>query len=340
MRHQTISYCPGDLSPVQNGTYSRAFRKEMFEGAKVNHILDYSSPGNYLSEVEDITLAMGLSISGVQIKFSVKQDGKKLIKTSSKGEFILKPIPTGVVRAEEVPANEHLTMQLARQVYGIETAVNGLVFYGDGEPAYITRRFDRRPDGAKFRQEDFAQLIERTEQTHGLNYKYDFSYEDAGRLMWKFIPAWMPQLERFYCLVLFNYLFSNGDAHLKNFSLTETVDGDYILSPAYDLLCSRIHSPQESDMASTGGLFIDHETPSFEANGFYAYDDFHEFGLRLGLIPKRVERFLSFFQQHHPKVDQLIKRSYLSKPVKEEYRTYFKDRLKRLNYSFAGKQSG
>jgi serine/threonine-protein kinase HipA len=28
-----------------------------------------------------------------------------------------------------MPANEHLTMQIARQVYGIETAENALIFF-------------------------------------------------------------------------------------------------------------------------------------------------------------------------------------------------------------------
>ena len=43
------------------------------------------------------------------------------------------------------------------------------------------------------------------------------------------------------CNVVFNFLFSNGDAHLKNFSIIETPLGDFKLSPAYDLLNSRIH---------------------------------------------------------------------------------------------------
>jgi serine/threonine-protein kinase HipA len=41
-----------------------------------------------------------------------------------------------------MPANEHLTMQIARQVYGIETAENALIFFKNGAQAYITRRFD------------------------------------------------------------------------------------------------------------------------------------------------------------------------------------------------------
>jgi serine/threonine-protein kinase HipA len=46
-----------------------------------------------------------------------------------------------------MPANEHLTMQIARQVYGIETAENALIFFKDGAPAYITKRFDVKEDG-------------------------------------------------------------------------------------------------------------------------------------------------------------------------------------------------
>ncbi|HRJ15374.1 MAG TPA: HipA domain-containing protein, partial [Saprospiraceae bacterium] len=54
-------------------------------------------------------------------------------------------------------------------------------------------------------------------------------------------------------ILLFNYLFSNGDAHFKNFSIIETPLGDFKLSPAYDLLNSRIHV-EDSDFALEDGL--------------------------------------------------------------------------------------
>jgi serine/threonine-protein kinase HipA len=54
-------------------------------------------------------------------------------------------------------------------------------------------------------------------------------------------------------ILVFNYLFSNGDAHFKNFSLLETPMGDYRLSPAYDLLNSRIHI-EDRDFALDDGL--------------------------------------------------------------------------------------
>lgn len=51
--------------------------------------------------------------------------------------------------------------------------------------------------------------------------------------------------------VVFNYLFGNGDAHLKNFSLQATSGGDYVLTPAYDLLHTSIHI-DDGDFFDTG----------------------------------------------------------------------------------------
>lgn len=68
-------------------------------------------------------------------------------------------------------ANEHLTMQIASQVFGIETAANALMFFKNGEPVYLTKRFDVKEHGEKLAQEDFATLAGRTPQTHTENYK-------------------------------------------------------------------------------------------------------------------------------------------------------------------------
>ncbi|OYZ33517.1 MAG: hypothetical protein B7X86_01180 [Sphingobacteriales bacterium 17-39-43] len=40
-------------------------------------------------------------------------------------------------------------MQIARQVYGLKTAENALIFFQDGTPAYLTKRFDVKEDGTK-----------------------------------------------------------------------------------------------------------------------------------------------------------------------------------------------
>lgn len=52
------------------------------------------------------------------------------------------------------------------------------------------------------------------------------------RILWclqlrSHLPAYRLEAARLYKLLVFNYLFSNGDAHLKNFSLLETPQGDF-----------------------------------------------------------------------------------------------------------------
>ena len=85
-----------------------------------------------------------------------------LTPTDRDGEFILKPVPRALTGSldllDDVPANEHVTMQIAAQVFGLRSAACGLVFFPDGEPAYIVRRFDRdAASGRELAQEDFCQ---------------------------------------------------------------------------------------------------------------------------------------------------------------------------------------
>ncbi len=108
--------------------------------------------------------------------------------TNTAGHFILKPIPPINIlnQVESVPENEHLTMQIASQVFGIRTAENAIVYFPDGTPAYITKRFDLRPEGSKCQQEDFAQLTNRSNESHGEHFKYDGTYEEMGQLIKKY----------------------------------------------------------------------------------------------------------------------------------------------------------
>jgi serine/threonine-protein kinase HipA len=118
--------------------------------------------------------ATRMSISGVQEKFSIIQLKNKirLTKEGEQGTHILKPIPSASKNADQMPANEHLTMQIAHRVFGIETAENALIFFGNGDPAYITKRFDVVPGSLKLAQEDFASLAGMSTQTHGTDYKF------------------------------------------------------------------------------------------------------------------------------------------------------------------------
>jgi serine/threonine-protein kinase HipA len=250
-----IKYCPGTLTEGHT-TYCRACLSKLFRGRKVYHILPYESPDSN-SETEELfnDNRKRISISGVQEKFSVLLEKNKLrlVQEGEQGEYILKPIPSVGKRRECMPANEHLTMQIAKQAYGIETAENALIFFKNGSPAFITKKFDLKEDGSKLAQEDFASLSGRTPQTHGEHYKYSGNYFELFQILKKFVPAYPLEAPKLLKMIIFNYLFSNGDAHFKNFSLIETSMGDFKLSPAYDLLNSRLHI-DDKDFALEEGL--------------------------------------------------------------------------------------
>jgi serine/threonine-protein kinase HipA len=135
-------------------------------------------------------------------------------------------------------------------------------------------------------------------------------------------------MEKLFRLVLFNYTFSNGDAHVKNFSVIRTDSGDYVLTPAYDLLCTKLHSPGESDMALT--LFKEGFSEAYQEIGFYTRFDFLQLGNKLGIREARAIRMIDEFRNERSEISDLIERSFLRDDTKDLYTEYYKDRVKRL----------
>ena len=320
-----IEYCPGTLSKGFN-TYSRACLNRVFNGKQVFHVLPYESPAT--NQETDELFAENrrhMSISGVQEKFSVLLEKNKLrlINEGERGTYILKPIPGAGEKADQMPANEHLTMQIARQVYGIETAENALIFFKNGTPAYITKRFDVKKDGGKWAQEDFASLAGRTPQTHGEHYKYLGNYLELFQLIQSHVPAYKLELPKLFKVLMFNYLFSNGDAHFKNFSLLETPLGDSRLSPAYDLLNSRIHI-EDKDFALDDGLL-----PVNLAQGRIS-QQFHLLAEHAGLSKKQATDTFNLLTSRSELVENLIAASYLNDSTKRNYWQDYQARLKRM----------
>ncbi|MEM9329296.1 MAG: HipA domain-containing protein [Bacteroidota bacterium] len=332
MNPEYIKNCPGTLAPGHQ-TFSTACLRQVFDKKKVSCILPYQS----LSSEEDGPLfrenRQRISISGVQEKVSMLLDRNelRLTKEDEQGTYILKPIPRDLDEVDQVPANEHLTMQIARQIYKIDTAGNALVFFKDGSPAYLTKRFDIKPDGTRWGKEDFASLAGKTSDNSGPDFKYDYSYESIAELIRRYVPASILELEKFFSLLIFNYLFSNGDAHLKNFSVLQTADGDHILSPAYDLINTRIHV-NDRDFALNGGLFKDNfESTSLKLNGWVGLADFHEFADRIGIAERRRDKLLAPFLNKQDGVEQLTSRSFLDEGTKKLYLASYEERLKKLS---------
>jgi serine/threonine-protein kinase HipA len=221
-------------------------------------------------------------------------------------------------------------MQIASQIFNIKTAHNALIYFKDGTPAYITKRFDVKGDGTKYIQEDFAQITNRTKETHGESYKYEGSYLEIGELIKKFVPASMIAIENLFKIVLFNYVFSNGDAHLKNFSLVRNEFGEMGLSPSYDLMSTIIHTPGERDTALD--LYgKDHESAYYATNGHYGRTEFIEFAKRLGIVEVRYMRIINEFLEKEKEVDDFILNSFLSNKALASFSINFKSRIKRLS---------
>jgi len=335
MNNLVINVCPGTLKEGFT-SYSLACLKKVFNGRSVSHILPYQSPDkDGIDKERFFENRRRLSISGVQEKITLYLDKNKfrLPEENEVGQYILKPAPRDLSYVDQVPANEHLTMQIAEQIFKINTAPNALIFFNDNTPAYITKRFDIKDDDTKRRQDDFASLAQKTEENAGVDYKYEYSYFELAELLKRYVPAYIPQLERLYSLILFNYLFSNGDAHLKNFSLLETDSGDFLLSPAYDLVCTRIHV-DDGDMGLKNGLFDkDFDHPSFATYGFYAYDDLFDFGIKIGIKEKRVKNQLDIYLSSRDSVVSMIKRSFLNDECKKKYEELYIGKLHRFTLS-------
>ncbi len=273
-----------------------------------------------------------LSLSGMQEKYAIIQDGRTLRLTvkGERGTHILKPVVSNdrLKRTAHMPANEHLSMQMAEQIFGIETAANGLVMLEDGSLAYLTRRFDYRTADIKFRMEDFASLAGYSPQTEGKDFKYKGSYLDAFQLLRKYVPAYQIEAEKLLTVLLFNYLISNGDAHLKDFSLLETTFGDFRLAPAYDLLNTEVHIV-DTPFALDEGLL-----PPEHAGG-KVHEEFTRLATLAELPTAIVEEFIANLGSVESQIEELVAASFLPERVKRQWLQLYQGRRAQLERGVA-----
>lgn len=328
-----LTVCPSILQEGYD-TYSPIARRTLFDGHAVSHIFSEASPDTGTVEANEAVKSVGrISLSGAQPKFSIVVDDDKLryIREGEQGTFILKPRPTAyqIINRDFCVANEHVTMQIASQVYGIETAANAICFFNDGTPAYITRRFDVHSKG-KYKQEDFAALLGYTKDNAGSNYKYDkASYEECAEVIHRYVKATLIDIRRFFRIILFNFATLNDDAHLKNFSLIER-NGEYRLSPAYDLINTSLQLMNPHIFALDKGLFK--EGMAFSDTHTISRSDFEEFGKRIGLPIKVIKQEIDMFAAEQPLVKELLGRSFLSPSLQKQYWMAFDYRRKMLNF--------
>lgn len=137
--------------------------------------------------------------------------------------------------------NEYSALQLAR-IAGIdcveaeliaadETSAAALPPSVNDEPLLMVRRFDRTAAGKALHTEDFAQALFKAPLEK-------YSACDAvllGRMLYRFTPQGLRNVQEFARRLLMNVLLGNGDAHLKNWSFVYADGYQASLAPAYDL---------------------------------------------------------------------------------------------------------
>ncbi|MBR3290864.1 MAG: HipA domain-containing protein [Bacteroidales bacterium] len=313
--------------------FSRQEVKALFDGRRVLSQLPYPNFGEDKETQAAIAEGSGrLSISGAQEKYAMVVEGHqlRLTKKGEAGRFIVKPAP-GDRRfwlRPDMPVNEYITMRIAQRIFGLEVAAHGLCFLGNGEPVYLTRRFDYLSDGSKIPMEDLASLAGLNRDNAGTDYKYNrLSYEDCANLIWRYSVAPKVDLLKFYRLILFNFLFCNSDAHLKNFSLFAPRPGEYRLAPAYDLLNTQLHLGSPI-FALEKGLFKE-GTPITDTTPI-GRPLFEEFGRRLGFQEMLIQREIGRFAKEYPDVEALVLGSLLSPEAKSRYLKDYKYRQSTL----------
>jgi serine/threonine-protein kinase HipA len=287
--------------------------RALFGSAKVPH-LDIE-----LGKLHTAALAMigHTSLSGVQKKISVglSADRETLQVEAAGGRYILKP---QTETYPLLPENEHVTTQLARLV-GIEVAPSGLVSLKGGSLAYVVRRFDRLPTGKKLRQEDFCQLAEKSPKE-----KYDGSAEFCVRLLRKYATEPLVEILKLYRLLLFIWWSGNGDMHLKNFSLLTGEDGVTRLTPAYDLVCTRLVIPDDP-------LAL----PVVGKKDRLDRADWLEFARYCNLPEKPATRVVDELAAVLPEATARIDRSFLPPEQKKEFTELVTERSKAAREVFA-----
>lgn len=210
------------------------------------HARAFDEPGAAVPPVDD---GLRFSLGGVQLKFSAIESAEQRFSLPFRGmggRWILK---FGSEAYPKLPENEFVTMSwavasglnvprhrliAARDIEGLDDRFRAL-----GEYVFAIERYDRRSDGIRVHQEDFAQV-------RGLPPKLKYTgwgLDGIARFVGDLCGS--EDLAEYLRRVLFLLICCNTDAHLKNWSLIYPDGRTARLSPAYDFVCVRQYLPQE-----------------------------------------------------------------------------------------------
>jgi len=310
-------YCYHELGEGQVDFHPSCARK--FFGSKTAPILPYTR--NNMAELARQVIRASVSVTGVQAKMSLdvnrcdKNEPVKFTIVGLWGKYIFKPQSA---KYPHLPELEDLTMKMA-EVAHIRTARHTLIRLADGELGYLTLRMDRGKKNEKISMLDMCQLTNRLTE-----HKYYGTYQQLAETIKKYSSAPMLDVQRFWELVLFSWMTGNSDMHCKNFSLIDTGNGEYVLSPAYDLLAVLLADPADTEEMAMG-FSVGGKKSGFDRNTFMTA--FVESGISVARSEKMIEQM----KTHLPEWKELISQSFLPEKMKVDYYTLLDKRNRTLD---------
>ena len=298
-------YCYQELEEGQVDFHPECSRK--FFGSKTVPILPYTRDN--MSDLARQVIRTSASVTGVQAKMSLdvdrggKNEPDKFTIVGLWGKYIFKPQSA---KYPCLPQLEDLTMKMAEAAH-IRTARHTLIRLADGELGYLTIRMDRGRKGEKISMLDMCQLSNRLTE-----HKYYGTYQQLAETVKRYSSAPMLDVQRYWEVVLFSWITGNSDMHCKNFSLIDTGNGEYALSPAYDLLAVLLADPEDNEEMAMS-FTVGGAKNGFDRSTFLSA--FTQSGIPTAVANKMIERMKGFL----PQWEKLIGQSFLSDKMKADY---------------------
>lgn len=309
--------CNKYLSTNDTTGWHKSCIKKFFETIKLPEI---AIDDLTLKRLANETINKGFTVPGVQKKLSLH-----LVSDIDKPRLTLVNFPTGYILKPQIkefvamPEAEQLVMSMADRA-GIKTVPHALIKSDTGF-AYISKRIDRSLMGNKITMlamEDFCQLDLRLTED-----KYLGSYERCAKIIKRYSSRVGIDLTEFFIRLVFCFIVGNSDMHLKNFSLIETYEcsGDYILSPAYDLLPVQAIMPADKEDLA---LAMNDKKMHIRKN------DFLKFAYNIGIAENIANKLITYLIKLAPVWLKMCEDSLLPIALMTRLKDIIRSRVERL----------
>jgi len=144
------------------------------------------------------------------------------------------------------------------------------IYLSKNKKFLVVERFDGKNVGF----EEVLSLMDKVR-----TFKYNGSYEQVAKTIYQYLSD-PKEMEKFFKLIVMNYLLKNGDAHLKNFGLLFNDDLSEIhLSPAYDVV------------TTTAYIFKDKPALTLFGRKKWYYEELIEFGQKYCFLENAKDLF-------------------------------------------------